>query len=120
MSRPSTLGAPLLALTAATPPRRSRTRRPDVALVDIRMPPNHGDSGLLAAHEIRRHPSVGVLVLSHYPDWRYAARLLEEVPEPGEPRTRQSALRTQTLSRVDPRLSLAARMLSSRVATQGT
>jgi DNA-binding NarL/FixJ family response regulator len=49
--------------------------------VDIRMPPNHGDDGLLAAHETRRHPSVAVLVLSHYPDSRYAARLLEELPE---------------------------------------
>jgi DNA-binding NarL/FixJ family response regulator len=56
--------------------------RPDVAIVDIRMPPNRGDDGLLAAQEIRRrHPSVGVLVLSHYLDSRYAARLLEEVPE---------------------------------------
>jgi DNA-binding NarL/FixJ family response regulator len=57
-------------------------RRPDVAIVDIRMPPNRGDDGLLAAQEIRRrHPGVGVLVLSHYLDSRYAARLLEEVPE---------------------------------------
>jgi serine/threonine-protein kinase len=57
-------------------------RKPDVAIVDIRMPPNHGDDGLLAAQEIRRrHPDVGVLVLSHYLDSRYAARLLEEVPE---------------------------------------
>jgi DNA-binding NarL/FixJ family response regulator len=57
-------------------------RRPDVAIVDIRMPPNQGDDGLLAAQEIRRrHPDVGVLVLSHYLDSRYAARLLEEVPE---------------------------------------
>ena len=46
------------------------------------MPPNRGDDGLLAAQEIRRrHPAVGVLVLSHYLDSRYAARLLEEVPE---------------------------------------
>jgi DNA-binding NarL/FixJ family response regulator len=57
-------------------------RRPDVAIVDIRMPPNHGDDGLLAAQEInRRHPEIGVLVLSHHFDSRYAARLLEEVPE---------------------------------------
>ena len=57
-------------------------RRPDVAIVDIRMPPNQGDDGLLAAQEIRRrHPDVGVLVLSHYLDSRYAARLLEDVPE---------------------------------------
>ena len=57
-------------------------RKPDVAIVDIKMPPNEGDDGLLAAQEIRRrHPDVGVLVLSHYLDSRYAARLLEEVPE---------------------------------------
>jgi len=57
-------------------------RRPDIAIVDIRMPPSRGDDGLLAAQEIRRrHPGVGVLVLSHYLDSRYAARLLEEVPE---------------------------------------
>jgi len=57
-------------------------RKPDVAIVDIRMPPGHGDDGLVAAQEIRRrHPDVGVLVLSHYLDSRYAARLLEEVPE---------------------------------------
>ena len=57
-------------------------RRPDVAIVDIRMPPGHGDDGLLAAQEIRRrHPDVGVLVLSHHLESRYAARLLEEVPE---------------------------------------
>jgi serine/threonine-protein kinase len=57
-------------------------RRPDVALVDIRMPPDHGDDGLLAAQEIRRrHPEIGVLVLSHHLDSRYAAKLLEEVPE---------------------------------------
>ena len=62
--------------------RLVEARRPDVAIVDIRMPPNLGDDGLLAAQEIRRrHPSVGVLVLSHYLDSRYAARLLEEVPE---------------------------------------
>ena len=59
-------------------------RKPDVAIVDIRMPPNHGDDGLLAAQEIRRrHPDVGVLVLSHYLDSRYAARLLEEVARAG-------------------------------------
>ena len=57
-------------------------RRPDVAVVDIRMPPGRSDDGLVAAQEIRRrHPAIGVLVLSHHVDSRYAARLLEEVPE---------------------------------------
>jgi DNA-binding NarL/FixJ family response regulator len=46
------------------------------------MPPNRGDDGLLAAQEIRRgHPEIGVLVLSHHLESRYAMRLLEQVPE---------------------------------------
>jgi DNA-binding NarL/FixJ family response regulator len=53
-----------------------------VAIVDIRMPPTHTDEGLVAAQAIRRdHPAVGVLVLSHYVESRYAMRLLEEHPE---------------------------------------
>ena len=44
-----------------------RSYRPDVAIVDIRMPPTHTDEGLRAAKEIReQHPDVGVLVLSQY------------------------------------------------------
>jgi DNA-binding NarL/FixJ family response regulator len=51
---------------------------PDVAVVDIRMPPAHTDEGLRAAIELRReHPGTGVLVLSQYVETRYAARLLE-------------------------------------------
>jgi DNA-binding NarL/FixJ family response regulator len=45
-----------------------RQARPDVALVDIRMPPSHTDEGLVAAQAIRNElPQVGVLVLSEYP-----------------------------------------------------
>ena len=52
--------------------------RPDVAVVDIRMPPTHSDEGLRAALELRRdHPGTGVLVFSQYIETRYAARLLE-------------------------------------------
>jgi class 3 adenylate cyclase/DNA-binding NarL/FixJ family response regulator len=55
---------------------------PDVAIVDIKMPPTHTDEGLVAAERIRTdHPSVGVLVLSQYVDSRYAMRLLEHDPE---------------------------------------
>ncbi|MEV0310921.1 response regulator transcription factor [Nonomuraea fuscirosea] len=51
--------------------------RPDVAVVDVRMPPTHKDEGLRAALEIReRLPGVGVLVLSQYVEQHYAARLL--------------------------------------------
>jgi DNA-binding NarL/FixJ family response regulator len=56
--------------------------RPDVALVDIRMPPTHTDEGLVAAQTIRaEHPQVGVLVLSQYVEPSYALRLLQEHPE---------------------------------------
>jgi DNA-binding NarL/FixJ family response regulator len=52
--------------------------RPDVAVVDIRMPPTQTDEGLRAALELRRrHPGTGVLVLSQYIETRYAARLLQ-------------------------------------------
>ncbi len=62
--------------------RRVELTRPDVAIVDIRMPPTHTDEGLVAAHQIRSaHPAVGVLVLSHYIESHYAMRLLEEHPD---------------------------------------
>jgi DNA-binding NarL/FixJ family response regulator len=52
--------------------------RPEVAVVDIRMPPTHTDEGLRAALELRRqHPGTGVLVFSQCIETRYAARLLE-------------------------------------------
>ena len=54
---------------------------PDAVLIDIRMPPTHTDEGLVAAREIRaRWPDVGVLVMSHFIESRYAMRLLESHP----------------------------------------
>lgn len=62
--------------------RNVRLDRPDVAIVDIRMPPTHTDEGLVAAQSIRtEHPEVGVLVLSQYVEPSYAMRLVEEHPE---------------------------------------
>lgn len=70
---------------AGTAPELRRlitVHHPDVALVDIRMPPTHTDEGLVAAREIRAaHPEVGVLVLSHHVESRYAMRLLQDNPE---------------------------------------
>jgi len=58
------------------------TEHPDVAIVDIKMPPTHTDEGLVAAERIRTsHPEVGVLVLSQYLESRYATRLLQHHPE---------------------------------------
>ena len=54
---------------------------PDVAIIDVRMPPTHTDEGLRAAIDIRRdHPDVGVLVFSQYVETRYATRLLADRP----------------------------------------
>jgi DNA-binding NarL/FixJ family response regulator len=59
-----------------------RSYSPDVAVVDIRMPPTHTDEGLKAAQEIReKHPGVGVLVLSQYIEPAYAMELLAESAE---------------------------------------
>ena len=63
-------GDALLAVVAA--------HRPDVAVVDIRMPPTHTDEGLRAALELRRTaPDTRLLVFSQYVETRYAAQLLE-------------------------------------------
>ena len=55
---------------------------PDVAIVDIRLPPTHNDEGIRAAQQIRaQHPSVGVLVLSQYVELGLAMKLLAESAE---------------------------------------
>ena len=58
--------------------------QPDVAVVDVRMPPGYTDEGLRAAIAIRRdHPATGVLVFSQYIETRYAADLLGAAPGGG-------------------------------------
>ena len=62
--------------------RKVRAHKPDVAIVDIRMPPTHTDEGLRAAAEIRdKHPETGVLVLSQYIEEAYAMELLSSNAE---------------------------------------
>jgi DNA-binding NarL/FixJ family response regulator len=57
--------------------RKVAAHRPDVAIVDVQMPPDRTDDGLRAAIAIRRdHPQVGVLVLSQFSDERYALDLI--------------------------------------------
>jgi DNA-binding NarL/FixJ family response regulator len=53
--------------------------RPDIAIVDVRLPPNFGDEGLRAALEIRRRaPDTAILVLSQYVEQTYARELLAD------------------------------------------
>lgn len=55
---------------------------PDVAIVDVRMPPTHTTEGLDAAVRIRAdHPEVAVLILSHVVETRHVVRLLRDAPE---------------------------------------
>lgn len=62
--------------------RDVRMHQPDVAVVDIKIPPTHTDEGLVAAQRIREEePDVGVLVLSQYLEPAYAMRLIAEHPE---------------------------------------
>jgi DNA-binding NarL/FixJ family response regulator len=62
--------------------RHVAMHKPNVAIVDIRMPPTHTDEGLRAAKEIReRFPDTGVLVLSQYVEPAYAMELLSESAE---------------------------------------
>jgi DNA-binding NarL/FixJ family response regulator len=62
--------------------RKALAHRPDVAVVDVRMPPDRSDDGLRAALELRRQrPETGVLVLSQYYDERYAVDLIGDRAE---------------------------------------
>ena len=62
--------------------RKVGAHKPDVAVIDVRMPPTHTDEGLRAAHRIRaEHPGTAVLVLSQYVEEAYALELLSETTE---------------------------------------
>jgi serine/threonine-protein kinase len=62
--------------------RECHLQRPDVVVLDIRMPPTHTDEGLVAAGRIATQlPGTGVLVLSSYVEPAYAMRLIDEHPE---------------------------------------
>jgi len=62
--------------------RKAKAHKPDIAIVDIRMPPTHTDEGLRAAIAIREAmPETGVLVLSEYLEEQYALELLADNAE---------------------------------------
>ena len=62
--------------------RKALAHRPDVAIIDVRMPPRHEDDGLVAAMELRRRqPETGVLVLSQFYEASYALELIGDRAE---------------------------------------
>jgi DNA-binding NarL/FixJ family response regulator len=82
-----------------------RDLRPDVALLDIRMPPTHTNEGLRAAHEIRScHPDTAVLVLSQHLEPNYALQLVETRPE------RVGYLLKERVGRIEQLLDALARV----------
>jgi DNA-binding NarL/FixJ family response regulator len=59
--------------------RKAKAHRPDIVIADVRMPPSQTDEGMRAALEIRAaDPSIGILVLSHHVEVRYALELLAD------------------------------------------
>jgi DNA-binding NarL/FixJ family response regulator len=78
---------------------------PDVAVVDVRMPPTYTDEGLRAAREIRsRYSDTAVLVLSQHLEPEYALRLIDEQPE------RAGYLMKERIGRVEPLLDALRRV----------
>ena len=62
--------------------RKARAYKPDIALIDVRMPPDNTDDGLRAALTIRgEQPQTGVLVLSQYIEEQYAIELIGDAPD---------------------------------------
>jgi DNA-binding NarL/FixJ family response regulator len=62
--------------------RRTMAQRPDVAIVDVQMPPRREDDGLLAAVELRRRlPDIGILILSQYCEPAFAVQIIGDRPE---------------------------------------
>jgi DNA-binding NarL/FixJ family response regulator len=62
--------------------RRTLAHRPDVAIVDVQMPPRHEADGLVAAIELRRSlPETGVIILSQFCEPAYALELIDGRPE---------------------------------------
>jgi hypothetical protein len=86
---------------------------PDVAVVDIRMPPTFTDEGLLAAVALRhQHPDVSVLVFSQWVETRYATELLAGNPEGVVRQLIGSRRQSMVLDRLTPRERALARHLS--------
>src|ERR1700722_5099164 len=92
-----------------------REHRPDVALVDIRMPPTHTDEGLRAAQEIRTdHPEIAVLVLSQHLELSYAQRLIEDSP------SKVGYLLKERVGRVDQLLDALERVAAGECVVDRT
>jgi DNA-binding NarL/FixJ family response regulator len=95
--------------------RSVRDLLPDVALVDIRMPPTHTDEGLRATREIRsRYPGTAVLVLSQHLEPDYALQLVEAKPE------RVGYLMKERIGRIEQLLDAVERVAAGECVVDRT
>ncbi|HKE78863.1 MAG TPA: response regulator transcription factor [Solirubrobacteraceae bacterium] len=96
-----------------------RTRKPDVAIVDIRMPPTHTDEGLRAALEIRAsHPGVGVVVLSQHADVGLAMKLLDGSAVGVGYMLKESVVDSDELAEAVKRVAQGGSVLSPAIVSQ--
>jgi DNA-binding NarL/FixJ family response regulator len=88
-------------------PQLVAQRRPDLAILDIRMPPTHTTEGLQAGLALRRHdPDIAILILSQYVETRFATELLADDP------SGVGYLLKQRVSDVDALLAALTRLLT--------
>ncbi len=94
-----------------------RQHRPDVVIVDIRMPPSFTDEGLRLATSLRSaHPEVGILVLSQFVVGAYAAGLLERSPVRVGYLLKESILRSEVLEDAMTRITRGGTVVDPAVA----
>jgi DNA-binding NarL/FixJ family response regulator len=99
--------------------RKVRAHKPDVAIIDVRMPPGNEDDGLRAALTIRDElPDVGILLLSQYVEDRYLAQLLAQGGEGVGYLLKDSIAEVERLSEAVQRVAAGGSVLDPAVVAQ--
>jgi DNA-binding NarL/FixJ family response regulator len=99
--------------------RKVRAHKPDVAIIDVRMPPDNQDDGLRAALTIRDElPDVGILLLSQYVEDRYLAQLLAQGAEGVGYLLKDRIAEVERLSEAVQRVAAGGSVLDPEVVAQ--
>ena len=99
--------------------RKVRAHKPDVAIIDVRMPPDNADDGLRAALTIRDElPDVGILLLSQYVEDRYLGELLAAAPRASATCSRTGVAEVERLTEAVERVAAGGSVLDPEVVAQ--
>jgi DNA-binding NarL/FixJ family response regulator len=99
--------------------RKVRAHRPDVAIIDVRMPPDNSDDGLRAALAIRAElPDIGILLLSQYVEERYLGQLLARGAEGVGYLLKDRVAEVQRLAEAVERVAAGGSVLDPEVVAQ--